>query len=84
MKGTILTPILRSLRGDIRGVMALMTLLCALSGGCGDKKEAQTPPPSGATTAPAAGAPQGKVTTGADPDKAPSYPNMYGKPAGSK
>jgi hypothetical protein len=62
---------------------ALVPLLCVLAIGCGEKKQATTPPPAPGA-APAAGPVQGKITTGADPDKAPSYPNMYGKPAGSQ
>ena len=61
-----------------------VALSWVMTAGCGNKK-VETPP-SAPAAAPAAGsAPvQGKVTTGADPDKAPSYPNMYGKPAGSR
>lgn len=67
----------------------ILTTICAallsmLSAGCGDKKAAEAPAASSAAVPAPAGVTQGKVTTGADPDKAPSYPNMYGKPAGSK
>lgn len=65
--------------------LACLALLSTVAVGCGDKKTTEAPPaiPAGAPaggTAPV----QGKVTTGADPDKAPAYPSMYGKPAGSK
>ncbi len=61
-----------------------VALFCVVTAGCGEKK-VETPPSAPAAVPAAGSAPvQGKVTTGADPDKAPSYPNMYGKPAGSQ
>jgi hypothetical protein len=81
-----LSTISRLIRTRYAAAAAFAVVAGILSAGCGDKKEAQTPPPAAPTTGAgaAAGPVQGKVTTGADPDKAPSYPNMYGKPAGSK
>ncbi len=72
-------------RPQFFAAVGCVALLCTLSTGCGNK-QAEAPPASGTGAAPAtaAGPGQGKVSTGADPDKAPSYPNMYGKPAGSK
>lgn len=61
-------------------------LLCSFVTGCGDKPEetnASQPAPNAAAQTGSAPV-QGKVSTGADPDKAPSYPNMYGKPAGAQ
>ena len=52
-------------------------------GGCGEKKEAAAPPTAGTATGPG-GQPERRVTTGADPQKAPPYPGMYGAPAGSR
>jgi hypothetical protein len=74
----------RILRTHLVLTTVCAALLSMLSAGCGDKKTTEAPAASGAASPAAAGASQGKVTTGADPDKAPSYPNMYGKPAGSK
>jgi hypothetical protein len=75
---------LQAFRTPCGAAAALAALVCVLSAGCGNKKPAEAPP--SVTSAPAAGtAPvQGRVTTGADPDKAPPYPGMYGKPAGSR
>lgn len=76
--------ITRVFRAHIIAATLCAALLCVLSTGCGDKKAAEAPAASTAAPAAPAGASQGKITTGADPDKAPSYPNMYGKSAGSK
>lgn len=74
----------RILRARIIVATLCAALLGVLSTGCGDKKSSDAPAASTAAPNAPSGAPQGKITTGADPDKAPSYPNMYGKPAGSK
>lgn len=60
------------------------TLISVLMMGCGDKKEQVAALPTPGAPATAATAPvQVKVSTGADPDKAPSYPSIYGKPPGT-
>jgi hypothetical protein len=78
-------------------IAALAVFAVAALSGCGPKEEPEssTTVAPAATTA-AAAAPgqspsgsvpapdQGKVSTGADPQKAPPYPGMYGKPAGSR
>lgn len=79
-------------RINVSGPVALsVVLLCLLyAAGCNNKEAAETtaPPPSRSvapTPAPGTTAPdQGKIATGADPDKAPSYPSMYGKPPEAK
>jgi len=80
-------------RTSIAAITIVATVLLAFAAGCGNKEEEaaanpSTTTPAGASAAPAAaggaGAPdQGKISTGADPNKAPSYPSMYGKPAGA-
>lgn len=70
-----------------------IVLCCGMVTGCGEKQDSSTAGSAGSSAnAPTAstgsttnaGPTQGKISTGADPDKAPSYPNMYGKPAGAK
>ena len=68
-------------RTQFFAIAVCAALLGTFSAGCGDKHQAKAPSTASAAQA---GLVQGKVSTGADPDKAPSYPNMYGKPAGSK
>jgi ABC-type uncharacterized transport system auxiliary subunit len=67
-------------------IVLCSAMLCGLITGCGEKQESATTtaPPSSNAPATNPGPGQGKISTGADPDKAPSYPNMYGKPAGAK
>ncbi len=71
-------------RKQFFAVAVCAALFSAFSVGCGDKHQAKAPNAPSATSAVPAGPVQGKVSTGADPDKAPSYPNMYGKSAGPK
>ncbi len=78
----------RKTRLPIYTLTAGAVLIGLLSAGCGkrDTEQAATPPPSTAPSAATTGAPApdtSKATTGADPSKAPPYPGMYGKPAGS-
>jgi len=74
---------------------AVAAFAFATLAGCGSKEEPETSttaaPAAAAAAAPgqspSGGVPapdQGKVSTGADPQKAPPYPGMYGKPAGSR
>jgi|GEM_PF-2819226 hypothetical protein len=69
-----------------RSLLYIFALAAAVfaAAGCASKPE-PTPTPAADGGAPAAptAAGQGKVSSGADPDKAPPYPGMYGKPAGS-
>ena len=69
-------------------------LACFALAGCGPKEEPEASPAATAPataaapgqTPPAGAAPpdHGKISSGADPQKAPPYPGMYGKPAGAQ
>jgi hypothetical protein len=67
-------------RSAFIGIFAAGLLVAAMTSGCSEKKETKVTP-TGTT---ASGQPERRVTTGADPDKAPAYPGMYGAPAGSR
>lgn len=74
-------------RMNVTATIATAVLL-AFAAGCGDKTEdapvTNTAPAAPAASGAAPAQPERRVTTGADPDKAPPYPGMYGVPAGSK
>ncbi len=84
-----MTSISRTPRISVSLFTALLAVT-AFAAGCGDKKAPDTTTSTSAAAAttvtgtPTVATGQGKITSGADPDKAPSYPSMYGKPAGAK